>query len=440
MKTPDWTHAMETCLQSQVITADQPGPVLKDFGLILDYVGTKGVKSAGKYHLLPIACIPELDPHLSRSLDLSLTLKRPQLRSHPYLQGLNLLLRASGLGRVEGTGAKSRLSLDPAMLEQWNRLNPTEQYFNLLEAWLLYGRPIMVGDSNGRRRGSMLSSCMQTWLFLPENSRQVETRANGFIELIGISEGYYQLALMDLFGLMNVGQPPRGSERWLPTSLKPNPFGDAVFTLLAIKVDPFSGNVVSDEEQEEDEATEEEEAEGEDSDEPEFGIWQSVFQPYFPEWQESLVFPKREAREGTFLFRVSLAPTLWRRIAMPADSTLDELVGWILRAMKFDSDHLYMFTYTDSMGSKVSVSSPESDEGPWTDEISIGRLPLEPGQSMELLYDFGDCWRFTVKLEKIEPPNVKIKAPGIVESHGAAPKQYSNWDDEDEDEDQDEGE
>jgi len=41
--------------------------------------------------------------------------------------------RASGLGRVEGTGDKARLAVDPVLLAQWNRLNPTERFFNLLK-------------------------------------------------------------------------------------------------------------------------------------------------------------------------------------------------------------------------------------------------------------------------------------------------------------------
>ena len=51
------------------------------------------------------------------------------------------------------------------------------------------------------------------------------------------------------------------------------------------------------------------------------------------------------------------------------------------------------------------------DEGPWADEIPVGTLPLEPGQTMQLLYDFGDSWKFTVKLERIEPPGAGPNAP-----------------------------
>jgi hypothetical protein len=48
---------------------------------------------------------------------------------------------ADELSRVEGAGDKARLVLDPEMLVQWDRLNPTEQYFKLLDASLRLARP-----------------------------------------------------------------------------------------------------------------------------------------------------------------------------------------------------------------------------------------------------------------------------------------------------------
>src|SRR5262249_11207555 len=149
------------------------GAVLHDFRVLLDVLGPKGVEAAGKYNLLPIKLIGELDPLLSRPLHLELKMKRPQIRSHPYLQGLNLLLRATGLSRVEGTGAKARLVLDPTMLEQWDRLNPTEQYFNLLEAWLRFGRGEMVGEPGSRWDGQFVP-CLQTWKYIPIEGQQFD--------------------------------------------------------------------------------------------------------------------------------------------------------------------------------------------------------------------------------------------------------------------------
>src|SRR5438046_2376443 len=138
------TPAQEQLLREQGFTLDQPGTVLRDFQVLLQFVGTEGVPAAGKHHVLPLSAIDELDQQLSRPLRLQL--KRPQLRSHPYLQGLHLLLRATGLTRVEGAGSKARLTLDPTVRAVWDGLNPTERYFALLEAWLLVGRPEMVGE------------------------------------------------------------------------------------------------------------------------------------------------------------------------------------------------------------------------------------------------------------------------------------------------------
>jgi hypothetical protein len=77
-----------------------------------------------------------------------------------------------------------------------------------------------------------------------------------------------------------------------------------------------------------------------------------------------------------------------------------------------------------------------------TNDFSIGDLPLQEGQSMVFVYDFGTSWRFNVTLEKIEPPNRKMKKPRVVESHGKPPAEYDFGDydeDEDEDENEDEG-
>jgi len=429
MKKLELTTAQEQCLRDQVISSDQPGTVLHDFNVLLDYLGPDGVEAQGKYNLLPLKLIGELDRRLSRPLHLDL--KRPQIRSHPYLQGLNLLLRASGLTRIEGTGARARLVVDPEMMVQWEQLKPTEQYFNLLEACLRFGRAEMVGEKSGIW-DELLPKCLQAWQVLPEKGRQFDLKTPQHIYLYGIGREFYLLALMDLFGLVQVDHPPRPITPWGPAAVRHLPFGDAIFTLITSRLHPIRGEYLPEQEYD-DEKDEGEDEELEDQEEgaselPRFGAWQPLFQPYFPSWQENLVLPDREPRQGTFVFRVSLGK-VWRLIAMPADATLDDLVEVILQSVKFDNDHLHEFSYRNRLGAKVSVHHPAMDEPPYTDEVSIGSLPLEPGETMELTYDFGDNWRFTVKLDRIEPPEAKIKAPRILESHGSAPKQYQDWDD-----------
>src|SRR5262245_57577511 len=130
-------------LRTQPISTTARSCLLQDFQLFLDYIAENSPKAGGKYHLLPIDAIPVLDERLRQPLRLNL--KRPQLRSHPVLQGLHLLLRSTGLVRVEGSGEKARLVLHAPTSFVWVHLNPTERYFTLLEAWLMFGRAEMVG-------------------------------------------------------------------------------------------------------------------------------------------------------------------------------------------------------------------------------------------------------------------------------------------------------
>ncbi|MEM7131102.1 MAG: hypothetical protein AAF702_32570 [Chloroflexota bacterium] len=161
-----------------------------------------------------------------------------------------------------------------------------------------------------------------------------------------------------------------------------------------------------------------------------YGDWQSSIQPYFPEWQNNLILPKFEFQEGLFIFKVALQKSVWRRIAIPAQGTLEELSYAILRAYDFDSDHLHEFIYTNHSGTEARAFHSYMDERPWTYEVSIGDLPIQKGSTMVYHFDFGDDWRFDVKLEKIDVDDDTIKETILLEEHGKAPEQYPSYDDE----------
>jgi hypothetical protein len=300
------------------------------------------------------------------------------------------------------------------MLDEWRRLNLTEQYFNLLEAWLRIGRGEMVGEKG--RDESLLFPCVEAWLGVPARGVRFHLDRQRHVFLRGIWRDFYQLALMDLFGLMEVVPADPPVQPWSPEGVRHLPFGDAVFTLLAGTV-PIFGDVWE----------EESEDAGGPGGAPCFGQWQKLFQPYFPDWRANLVVPAAEPRAGTFIFRVSVGKVM-RKLAMPADATLDDLVAWILRSVDFDSDHLYEFSYRDRFGKTILAVHDGCDEGPFARDIRIGDLPIDPGQAMALTYDFGDNWRFNVQLERIETSAAKLKKPRIIESRGKAPEQYPAWD------------
>ena len=131
-------------------------------------------------------------------------------------------------------------------------------------------------------------------------------------------------------------------------------------------------------------------------------------------------------RDGVWQFKVSWGK-VWRRLVIPAESSVDELVAGILNAFRFDIDHLYAFTVRDRSGRNVQIAHPAVDDAEYiTDEYAIGSLPLDPGQSMKLVYDFGDWWEFTVKLEKILPEDGKLRKAKLIAKNGKAPRQYEN--------------
>jgi hypothetical protein len=408
MKTSKLTADQERLLREQVIDADHPGPILHDFGVLLDYVASHDLQVAGKYNLLPMSVLGELDERLSRPLRLQATMKRPQLRSHPYLQGLYLLLRATGLGRVDGVGAKARLKLDADLLSQWQDLNPTERYFTLLEAWLLVGQAEMVGDRGSSWASALLTSVLMAWKDLPAEGKRIDAAHSREFYIWGIGKDLYHLALMDLFGLVEVVHPRQPVQPWCPAVINHVAFGDAVFRLLARHESQDLFGPVGEDEEAEPEA---------------FGELQPVFQPFFPQWQQNLKWESPAAHEGVYVFKVSLGK-VWRRLAMPADATLDDLADWILDSVDFDDEHLYEFRFRNRLGVTVRVAHPYADESPATDEMEVGELPLEPGQAMDFVYDFGDNWQFKVLLESIEPPGTKKKKPALLEKHGKAPEQY----------------
>jgi hypothetical protein len=410
---PPLTEEYQQLLQQLPIDENSPGTILRDFQTLLDFLHPNGTQVSGIHNLFPLKSLPELNARLSHPIEINL--KRPQQKSYPYINGLYLLLRASGLSQVKHLGKKQTLVLDETVLQSWTELNPTERYFTLLEAWMILGNEEILGeryDPTGN-----LFKCLHFWARIPDKGLKIAkyTDQNEFSYYPGI----HNIALLDLFGFLSVqsGKPEAG-KGWRITRLQRLPFGDAMlrllFTIYAKKgfVWESQGNV-----------------------NVAFGELQTHFKPFFPEWKKNLVLTSSEFTEGIYIFKVSLAKA-WRRIAIPAQLELDWLSNSILDAFDFDSDHLYQFRYKDRFGRSGQISHPYCEESPSTTEVRVGELPLQPGDKMIFLFDFGDNWEFDVQLEEIQPPNTKIKKPKILETHGKAPSQY--WNEEDDWEEEDE--
>jgi hypothetical protein len=397
-------------LKQQTITETEPGTILRDFQTLLDFVGESGTPVSGKNHLLPQKSLTELNERLSEPIQLDL--KRPQQKSYPPINGLYLLLRASGLGQIISKGKKPFLMLNPTILSSWNSLNPTERYFTLLEAWLLRADEEMLGERRSPLNEG--TKCLHYWPRVPDKGQKIASYSEQ--QSLSYWPELHNLALMKLFGFIQIeSAKPETGKGWRIKKIKRSPLGDA---LMGVVVRAFleRGMVW----------------ESEQNSAVSFGELQSALQPYFPQWQNNLIIPQHEFRSGVYIFKVSVGK-IWRRIAISSQMTLADLSSLILESVDFDSDHLDMFIYKNQIGRNVEVSHPYADGSPSTNEVQIGDLPLAEGTSMTYIFDFGDWWEFDVQLEKIETETAKSNYAAIVDRHGESPPQYPDWEEWDED-------
>ncbi|MEW6619031.1 MAG: plasmid pRiA4b ORF-3 family protein [bacterium] len=394
-------------LRNQVIDENGPGTVLRDFEILLGFIGSKRCQVSSKNNLLPMDLLSQLNAQLTHPIEIGLD--RPLQKSYPYINGLYLLLRTTRLAYIEVAKTEQVLVLNEPVLQEWQKLNSTERYFTLLETWLLKVNPEVLGEHS-----TSFDIPIFKWL-----SFFKEIPAQG-LKLVGNKDkeefisyiiGLYTVALLELFGCISVqhGKPEKG-KGWRIAMVHRTPFGDALLQLL--------GNVLNHpkyfyKESEMDVC---------------FGELQPIIQPFFPQWRKNLSLPKPEFQDGIYIFKVSLR-NVWRLIAIPGENDLQSLSNIILKTFNFDFDHLYCFTYRNRFGVSINVNHPYMEEEPLlADEVIIGDLDIKPGTTMTYLYDFGDNWKFDVKLERIDPVDPKIKSPIILESHGSPPQQYPIWD------------
>lgn len=381
--------------------------ILVDFVTLLAFVHDRQ-PAVSKTGQLPLGILNDINTRLKRGVFHNL--KRPLQKSYPHINGLYLLLRASGLAFIGGSGKKPQLLVDETLYEVWQQFNPVEQYGNLLEIWLLRAYPDIIGERVGgfSRAPNHFSDIALFLMSLPTEGiypSQDKATEDGLRYIPGL----YNLALMELFGFIRISDaPPLPGGGWRIEQIQPTPFGQAILSLLWHKffaTDRYLQLMVN---------------------EPaEPGSLQPLFQPYFPDWQRNMRLPAWEFRPGVYRFKVSLG-SIWRRIALSADATLEELAWIILKSVQFDNDHLHQFSYQNRFGTIERVNHSYMDEGPYTDERQIGDLPLRIGQTMVFLFDFGDNWEFDVALEEVDEEKTLAK-PVVLESKGAAPPQYRSW-------------
>ncbi|WP_045226949.1 plasmid pRiA4b ORF-3 family protein [Methyloterricola oryzae] len=109
-------------------------------------------------------------------------------------------------------------------------------------------------------------------------------------------------------------------------------------------------------------------------------------------------------RNYRYQLRVELqdiSPIIWRLIWVESNLSLVQLHHVVQAAMGWSDAHLHEFTIDDM---HYATPHPEDDlDRPLSDERRV-RLHtlLKPGLEFEYLYDFGDSWQHTIRVERAE--------------------------------------
>ncbi len=395
-------------LQQQKITDTQPGTILHDFQVLLDFIGDQGAAVSSKQHCLSRKTLTELNQRLSSPINIAL--KSPQQKSYPSINGLYLLLRASGIGQIIYRGKKPFLILDSQMLAIWENFNSTERYFTLLEAWMIRAHEEILGDRRSPYNEG--TKCLEYWIKISDKGEKFANYQAQ--QSLSYWPEFHNLALMELFGFVQIssGKPTTG-KGWRIRKVQKLPFGEVLMQLM---VQCFTARKMR--------------WKSENDPYLPYGEFQPAFQTYFPQWQKVLTIPKPDSRSGLYTFKVSLDSKTWRRIVIASQMVLADFSSLILEAFEFDSDHLDMFRYKNLNGRTVEISHPYSERSPSTDQVAIADLNLKEGTSLLYIFDFGDWWEFNIQLEKIDKidkADLRSDYGAIVESKGDAPPQYPGW-------------
>lgn len=121
---------------------------------------------------------------------------------------------------------------------------------------------------------------------------------------------------------------------------------------------------------------------------------------------------RKRSTRARFTVRVDLdhaKPPIWRRLQLASDLTLDQLHGIVQIAMGWSDSHLHHFIMgPGSLDHQVEpfltdFDRDEGEDGKPEADVRLDQVLGKPKDRLYYEYDFGDGWRHTIRLEKIEP-------------------------------------
>jgi Plasmid pRiA4b ORF-3-like protein len=125
-------------------------------------------------------------------------------------------------------------------------------------------------------------------------------------------------------------------------------------------------------------------------------------------------------------------PTIWRRLDLRSNLTLDLLHQVLQVAFDWTDSHLHRFSlgggafdhHSQLFLCPYDVDNkewPEDDDGLPAAETRLDETLSEPGDVLHYLYDYGDNWELTLRLEEVLPAETDCPAAVVVDGERAAP-------------------
>ena len=409
-------------LSQQAFTANQPSSIVQDVETFIEFLQLNKVEVSANQNAIAPKYLAELNSRLSHPVTIDFL--RPSQKSYPYIFGLYLLLRCSAIAQVQADKKKNILHIDRQVLQSWQQLNDTEKYFNLLATYIFDVDENMI--NNQRSSFTDWWYVCHAWKHLPKEGLDFgdDFRNQDWLRSVKL----HNVALLDLFGFISLRDTkPLKGKGWRLINVEPSAFGSAMMNLL--RATSWERGLYP---QMEDEEEEKEESVGLDVVVQALTpteVLQEEFQALdlFPAWINNLELPEQEAKDGVFIFKVSLK-SVWRKIAIPASLTLYALSSAILNAFNFDNDHLHQFTYKDRKGFQKSIGHPYAEEEFSTDEVLLRDWQINIGDRLTYVFDFGDWWEFDLVLESIDEFDPNLKEAKLIDQKGKAPEQYPDDD------------
>ena len=115
-----------------------------------------------------------------------------------------------------------------------------------------------------------------------------------------------------------------------------------------------------------------------------------------------------------------VAPKVLRRIEVPADIKFDRLHLTLQAALGWTNSHLFEIRVRD-VG--WGLPSPDWPDGPLDARKAkvIDVLEETRIKTLRYLYDYGDGWEHTIKVERLTAPEPNTAYPRLIEASGRCP-------------------